>query len=87
MDWDAVTADTLIENLGFDSLSILDLIYDVQQAFGITFDAEKLTDVQTVGDLAERSEAELMTIKNFGQTSLNEVKQKLAELGLSLANG
>ncbi len=41
--------------------------------------------LKTVGDLASRSEAELMTIKNFGQTSMNEVKQKLAELGLSLA--
>ena len=59
VDWGAVTADTLIEKLGFDSLSILDLIYDVQQAFGITFDAEKLTDVRTVGDLADFLEAEL----------------------------
>src|SRR6185503_19147236 len=43
--------------------------------------------LKTVGDLVQRSEPELMTIKNFGQTSLNEVKQKLAELGLSLAAG
>jgi DNA-directed RNA polymerase subunit alpha len=43
--------------------------------------------LKTVSDLIERSEAELMTIKNFGQTSLNEVKQKLAELGLSLKAG
>lgn len=43
--------------------------------------------LKTVGDLLQRSEAELMTIKNFGQTSLNEVKQKLAELGLSLPQG
>ena len=43
--------------------------------------------LQSIGELLARSEAELMTIKNFGQTSLNEVKQKLAELGLSLANG
>lgn len=41
--------------------------------------------LKTVADLCSKSEAELMTIKNFGQTSLNEVKQKLAELGLSLA--
>lgn len=40
--------------------------------------------LRTVADLIQRSEPELMTIKNFGQTSLNEVKQKLAELGLSL---
>lgn len=43
--------------------------------------------LKTVGDLVDRSEAELMTIKNFGQTSLNEVKQKLAELGLTLSSG
>lgn len=41
--------------------------------------------LKSVGELCAKSEAELMTIKNFGQTSLNEVKQKLAELGLGLA--
>lgn len=41
--------------------------------------------LKTVQDLVQKSETELMTIKNFGQTSLNEVKQKLAELGLTLA--
>jgi DNA-directed RNA polymerase subunit alpha len=41
--------------------------------------------LKTVGDLCAKSESELMTIKNFGQTSLNEVKQKLAEVGLGLA--
>ena len=59
IDWDAVTAEAEIESLGFDSLSILDLIYDVQQSFGITFDAEKLIDVRTVGDLADFLEKEL----------------------------
>lgn len=43
--------------------------------------------LKSIGELVEKSEAELMTIKNFGQTSLNEVKQKLAELGLTLAPG
>lgn len=38
----------------------------------------------TVGDLASKTEAELLAAKNFGQTSLNEVKQRLSELGLSL---
>lgn len=37
-----------------------------------------------VGDLVNKTEAELMAAKNFGQTSLNEVKQKLGELGLAL---
>ena len=40
--------------------------------------------VSTIGELAARSEAELLTIKNFGQTSLNEIKQQLSNFGLSL---
>ena len=40
--------------------------------------------INTLGDLASRTEAELMGVKNFGQTSLEEVKQKLTEFGLAL---
>ncbi|MBI5725110.1 MAG: tetratricopeptide repeat protein [Planctomycetes bacterium] len=40
--------------------------------------------VATLGDLAAKSEAELMTCKNFGQTSLNEIRQRLGENGLKL---
>ena len=46
--------------------------------------ALQLLGVQTLGDLASRTEAELMGVKNFGSTSLDEVKEKLAEHGLSL---
>ncbi|MCC6572635.1 MAG: tetratricopeptide repeat protein [Planctomycetes bacterium] len=41
--------------------------------------------VKVIGDLTRRPEAEMLQVPNFGQTSLNEVKQKLAELGLALA--
>jgi len=41
-------------------------------------------DVQTVGDLVRLSEAELLRMKNFGVTSLQEIKTKLAKLGMSL---
>ncbi len=40
--------------------------------------------VETISDLVERSEEELMAVRNFGQTSLNEIKAKLGEMGLSL---
>ncbi|CAM3928625.1 DNA-directed RNA polymerase subunit alpha [Helcobacillus massiliensis] len=40
--------------------------------------------VHTVGELTSRSEADLLDIRNFGQKSIDEVKAKLAELGLSL---
>ncbi len=39
----------------------------------------------SLGDLSRLSEKDLMQVKNFGQTSMNEVKEKLAEFGLSLA--
>jgi DNA-directed RNA polymerase subunit alpha len=41
--------------------------------------------IRTLGDLAAKSEAELMSCPNFGQTSVNEVHAKLAEHGLRMA--
>jgi len=38
----------------------------------------------SLGDLTARTEAELLACENFGQTSLNEVRQRLGEYGLAL---
>lgn len=40
--------------------------------------------IQTVGELVARSEADLLDIRNFGAKSIEEIKVKLAELGMSL---
>jgi len=40
--------------------------------------------IRTVGDLVQRTEAELLKVRNFGKTSLNEIKKKLAAMNLSL---
>ena len=40
--------------------------------------------IETLGDLIQKSEKDLLACPNFGQTSLNEVKQKLAGYGLAL---
>ena len=40
--------------------------------------------ITTVGELAQKSEAEMLKYRNFGKKSLNEIKQKLADLGLTL---
>jgi DNA-directed RNA polymerase subunit alpha len=40
--------------------------------------------IQTIGDLIGKTEAELLGCKNFGVTSLNEVKERLTGYGLSL---
>jgi DNA-directed RNA polymerase subunit alpha len=42
--------------------------------------------IQSLGELAIRTEAELMGIKNFGTTSLVEINEKLKEHGLELRN-
>lgn len=40
--------------------------------------------VTTLGELSQKTEAELLACRNFGQTSLNEVRQRLAEYNLRL---
>jgi len=46
--------------------------------------ALQLLNIQSLGDLISHTEAELMGVKNFGATSLTEVKEKLTEYGLAL---
>ena len=40
--------------------------------------------IETVGQLASMTEADLLKIRSFGKTSLREIKRKLADMGLSL---
>lgn len=40
--------------------------------------------IETVGQLAVMTEAELLKIRSFGKTSLREIRRKLADMGLSL---
>ena len=49
-----------------------------------SYNCLKREGINTVGDLMQKSEAELMDIRNFGQKSIDEVKSKLGELGLGL---
>ncbi|MFQ5898807.1 MAG: DNA-directed RNA polymerase subunit alpha C-terminal domain-containing protein [Candidatus Methylomirabilia bacterium] len=44
----------------------------------------KSSNVRTIADLVQRSEAELVKTKNFGKKSLNEIKAILEEMELSL---
>ncbi len=40
--------------------------------------------ITTVRDLVSRNEDQLLTVRNFGETTLKEVKAKLHEIGLDL---
>jgi DNA-directed RNA polymerase subunit alpha len=46
--------------------------------------ALQLLNIGTLGELAARTEAELMGVKNFGATSLHEIRERLEQHGLSL---
>ncbi len=41
-------------------------------------------DIKYIGELVQRSEAEMLRTKNFGRKSLNEIKEILGEMNLSL---
>jgi len=51
VDWSTLSTETTVESLGFDSLSILDVLYGIEQEFGIELDAGDVMDLKTVGDL------------------------------------
>jgi len=44
----------------------------------------KNADIRFIGDLVQKTEADMLKTKNFGRKSLNEIKEILAEMGLSL---
>ena len=49
-----------------------------------SYNCLKNADIKTIADLVQRTEAEMLKTKNFGRKSLNEIKELLAEMGLSL---
>ncbi len=44
----------------------------------------QLENIRTVGEFVQKTEADLLKVRNFGKTSLKEVKKKLSDIGLSL---
>jgi DNA-directed RNA polymerase subunit alpha len=49
-----------------------------------SYNCLKREGVHTVGELVNRSEADLLDIRNFGSKSIDEVKAKLVSMGMSL---
>lgn len=67
------------EHIAAYSMAIEDLNFSVR-----SYNCLKRQEIHTVGELAECTESDLLDIRNFGQKSINEVKIKLAGLGLTL---
>ncbi len=54
------------------------------QLLSRSYNCLKREGIHTVGELVARSEADLLDIRNFGAKSIDEIKEKLASLGLGL---
>lgn len=67
------------ENSAAYGMPIEDLKFSVR-----SYNCLKRQEIHTVGELAECTETDLLDIRNFGQKSIDEVKVKLASLGLTL---
>jgi DNA-directed RNA polymerase subunit alpha len=48
------------------------------------FNGLQNADIKYIGELVQRTEQDMLKIKNFGRKSLNEIKEVLTDMGLSL---
>ena len=49
-----------------------------------SYNCLKNANIQSIGELVQKTESEMLKTKNFGRKSLNEIKEILASMGLSL---
>ena len=59
VDVDAITEDTRIDGIGFNSLSILDFMYEVESRFGVPMEVADLVEMEFVRDLIDHLEGKL----------------------------
>lgn len=67
-----------------DSSKVLDMTIEDLDLSVRSFNCLKRANINTVTDLAEKTEDDMMKVRNLGRKSLEEVKKKLEELGLTL---
>ena len=66
----------------FEDLTVEDLDLSVR-----SYNCLKRAGIATVAELTQKTEAEMMKVRNLGRKSLKEVKDKLEEKGLSFKDG
>ena len=84
LDDAASEMEILVEKEGDQKEKALEMTIDELELSVRSFNCLKRASINTVEELTERSEEDMMKVRNLGKKSLDEVKKKLAELGLSL---
>ena len=79
---EAQDAQVMVEREETHQEKVLDKTIEELDLSVRSYNCLKRADIQTVKDLTERTEADMMKVRNLGQKSLEEIKLKLAELGV-----
>ena len=84
MSDEAQTAEVMVEREEVKKEKVLEMTIEELDLSIRSFNCLKRANIDTVEDLIERTEDDMMKIRNLGRKSLEEVIQKLASLNLSL---
>lgn len=79
---EAKDAKVMVEREETHQEKVLDKTIEELDLSVRSYNCLKRADIQTVKDLTERTEADMMRVRNLGQKSLEEIKLKLADLGV-----
>lgn len=77
-------AETVVEKRSDERSKVLEMSIEELELSVRSYNCLKRAGINTVEDLTQRSEEDMIKVRNLGKKSLEEVDQKLAELGLSL---
>ena len=78
---------TFLETQENDTAKVLEMTIEDLDLSVRSYNCLKRANINTVADLTEKTEEDMMKVRNLGRKSLEEVKKKLQELNLSLSQG
>ncbi|MBM6754215.1 DNA-directed RNA polymerase subunit alpha [Lactobacillus alvi] len=79
---EAQDAQVMVEREETHQEKVLDKTIEELDLSVRSYNCLKRADIQTVKDLTEKTEPDMMKVRNLGQKSLEEIKLKLADLGV-----
>ena len=84
--WEQRFSVTIKEPVNDEPDTILKMTIEELDLSVRSFNCLKRANINTVEDLVSKTQDEMIKVRNLGRKSLEEVMQKLAMLGLSLAS-
>ena len=83
----AKSAEVMVEKEDNEKEKVLEMNIDELELSVRSFNCLKRAGINTVEELTSKTPEDMMKVRNLGRKSLEEVLNKLKELGLSLNNG